>query len=82
MNLTFFKRNKSEEKILEETVPSQPDCKSWILNLFHRSHVIDVFEDGIVMDDYKYTKQQGIETLRSISDACLNLANQLEKSNG
>lgn len=81
MNLKFWKRE-PEEKVLDETIPSFPDCKSWILNLFHRSHVIDVFEDGIVMDDYKYTKQQGIETLRSISDACLNLANQLEKSNG
>lgn len=79
MNLKFWKRAESGEKVLEETAPSQPDCKSWILNLFHRSHVIDVFDDGIVMDDYKYTKQQGIDTLRSISDACSNLANQLEK---
>lgn len=81
MNLKFWKRE-PEEKVLDETVPSFPECKSWILNLFHRSHVIDVFDDGIVMDEYKYTKQQGIDTLRSISDACLNLANQLEKSNG
>jgi len=80
MNLKFWKRE--PEKVLDEVAPSFPECKTWILNLFHRQHVIDIFDDGIVMDEYKYTKQQGIETLRSISEACLNLINQLEKNDG
>lgn len=82
MNLNFWRKPEIESATLTEIMPSVPDCNTWALNLFHKSHVLNIFDDGLVIDEFKYTNQQARDTLQSISDACQNLIRQLEKNNG